>query len=425
MLDIRLLRDHPDGVKARLALRDPALAAAVDGVLAVDAERRRLETETQRLQAERKQASKAIGQRKARGEETADVEAEVRANGEKIDALGQAAAEAENRLRDQLLAIPNLPHPDCPVGADETANPLVKTWGTLPVFDFPPVDHVEIAKRLGLVDFERGAKIAGSGFPTLTGPGARLQRALIQFMLDLQTGVHGYTEVAPPYLIRRECMVGTGQLPKFEEDMYGIDGGEFFLAPTAEVPVTNLRREELLAHTELPIAYAAYSPCFRREAGSAGKISRGLIRVHQFDKIELVRITRPETSYAEHEQLLSHAEAVLQQLGLPYRVIELCAGDLGFSAAKTYDIEVWAAGQGGFLEVSSVSNFEDYQARRMQLRFKDAEGKNRMCHTLNGSGLALPRLMVALLEHGQQADGSVLLPEPLHAAMGAARLVPR
>jgi len=424
MLDIRLLRDQPDLVKERLAGRDPVWAASIDEVLACDMERRRLETETQRLQAERKSTSKEIGVRKKQGEDTSEVEATVRGIGDQINELGRQATEAEEKQRQLLLGIPNLPHPDCPVGQDENANPEIKQWGEKPSFDFEPVDHVELAHRLGLIDFERGAKVAGSGFLVLTGPGARLQRAALNFMLNLQSDEHGYTEINPPYLIRRECMTGTGQLPKFEDDMYGLEENQMFLAPTAEVPVTNLRREELLAHTELPVAYAAYSPCFRREAGSAGKVSRGMIRVHQFDKVEMVRITRAEDSYQQLEQMLTHAETVLQRLGLHYRVIELCTGDLGFGAAKTYDIEVWAPGHGGYLEVSSVSNFEDYQARRMQLRYKDAEGKNRMCHTLNGSGLAMPRLFVALIESGQQPDGSVRLPEPLHAAMGCECLTP-
>jgi len=424
MLDIRLIRDQPDLVKERLARRDPSLPAMLDEVLACDTERRRLETETQKLQGERKSTSKQIGKLKAQGEDTSPIEAQVRAIGDQIAELGRQATAAEEKQRELLLAIPNMPHADCPVGEDESANPEIRQWGTKPAFDFTPVDHVELATRHGLIDFERGAKLSGSGFIALTGKGARLQRALLHYMLDLQTDTHGYTELAPPYLIRRDCMIGTGQLPKFEEDMYGLEENQMFLAPTAEVPVTNFHREELLALTDLPVAYAAYSPCFRREAGSAGKISRGMIRVHQFDKVELVRITTEEASYAEHELLLSHAEAVLRNLGLHYRVVELCTGDLGFSAAKTYDLEVWAPGHGAYLEVSSVTNFEDYQARRMQLRYKNAEGKNRTCHTLNGSGLALPRLYVALLESGQQADGSIRLPEALHQAMGCECLVP-
>ena len=424
MLDIRLIREQPDAIKARLALRDPGLSATIDAVLACDQSRREAETRTQSLQAERKTLSKEIGKVRAQGGDSSEAEAKARVMGEQIDAAGADAAAQEERQRTLLLGLPNVPHPGCPEGAEASANPLLKTWGVLPEFDFAPVDHLVLAEKLGLVDFERGAKIAGSGFVCFTGKGARLQRALLNFMLDVHTTEHGYTEVAPPYLIRRECMFGTGQLPKFEEDMYELEQGAMFLAPTAEVPVTNLHREELLSAAELPVAYTAYSPCFRREAGSAGRESRGLIRVHQFDKIEMVHITRPETAEAELMEMLGHAESILQRLGLHYRVIELCAGDLGFSAMRTFDIEVWAAGHGGFLEVSSVSHFGEYQARRMQLRFKDEDGKNRFCHTLNGSGVALPRLFVALLEAGQQADGTVQLPEPLHAAMGGTCLKP-
>lgn len=284
------------------------------------------------------------------------------------------------------------------------------------------LDHLELSSRLGLIDFERAAKISGSGFACYVGAGARLERALLNFLLDLHTREHGYREVSTPYMIRRECMVGTGQLPKFEEDMYGLEAGELFLAPTAEVPVTNLHREELLPAAELPIAYAAYSPCFRREAGATGRDNRGLIRMHQFDKIELVHICQAEEAAATLERLTGHAERVLQLLELPYRVIELCAGDLGFSSQRTYDLEVWAPGQQAFLEVSSCSHFGDYQARRMNLRYKDAQGKNRFCHTLNGSGTALARLYVALLENHQQPDGTVHIPVPLQPYFGAERL---
>jgi seryl-tRNA synthetase len=283
-------------------------------------------------------------------------------------------------------------------------------------------DHVEIGTRLKLFDLERAAKLSGSGFICFTGAGAKLERALIQFMLDVHTREHGYLEMSPPFLVRRDCMIGTTQLPKFEEDMYGLEGNQMFLAPTAEVPVTNFHREEILTANELPKKFVAYTPCFRREAGSAGRETRGIIRVHQFDKVELVKITTPETSYGEHESLTADAERVLQSFGLHYRVIELCTGDLGFGSAKTYDLEVWSPGQQAYLEVSSCSNFEDYQARRMNLRFKDSEGKNRFCHTLNGSGLALPRLFAALIESGQQPDGSVRLPEAIHSYFGATEI---
>ncbi len=285
-------------------------------------------------------------------------------------------------------------------------------------------DHIAIGERLRLFDLERAAKLSGSGFICFTGAGAKLERALIQFMLDLHSQEHGYLEMSPPFLVRRDCMVGTTQLPKFEDDMYGMEENQMFLAPTAEVPVTNFHREEILAPADLPKKFVAYTPCFRREAGSAGRETRGIIRVHQFDKVELVKITTPETSYEEHDALTANAERVLQLLGLHYRVIELCTGDLGFGSAKTYDIEVWSPGQNAYLEVSSCSNFEDFQARRMNVRFKDAEGKNRFCHTLNGSGLALPRLFAALIESGQQADGSVKLPPAIQPYFGAAEIRP-
>jgi seryl-tRNA synthetase len=419
MLDIRLLREDPDRVRRRLAARGGDAHLLVDEVLACDAVRREAETERQKLQGERKSSSKAIGARKAKGEDTAALEEEVRALGTRIDEVGRKADAADERQRDLLLRVPNLPHEACPPGHDETANPVIREWGTKPSFPFPPADHLAIAERLGLLDFESGARIAGSGFCVFRGQGARLERALIQFLLDLHTRSHGYEEISPPFVIHRDCMTGTGQLPKFEDDMYGIEENRMFLAPTAEVPVTNLWREMILKEDELPIKATAYTPCFRREAGSAGRESRGLIRMHQFDKVELVQIVHPDQSFAALETLTGEAERVLQLLGLHYRTIELCTGDLGFSSAKTYDLEVWAPGHGKYLEVSSCSNFTDYQARRMNLRFKDAEGKNRFCHTLNGSGTALPRLYVALLESGQQEDGSVRLPEPLHPYFGA------
>jgi seryl-tRNA synthetase len=301
---------------------------------------------------------------------------------------------------------------------DAEANPEVRRWGVRPEFGFAAKSHVEIGEKLGLFDFERGARVTGSAFVVYTGLGARLERALINFLLDLHTTSHGYREVNPPFVVRPDALIGTSQLPKFEEQLYRCDRDELYLVPTAEVPVTNLHREEILSADALPVRYAAYTPCFRREAGSAGLGTRGLIRMHQFDKVELVKITTPESSEAELEALTADAEKVLQLLGLHYRVIELCTGDLGFGSARTYDIEVWAPGQNGYLEVSSCSNFGDYQARRMQLRYKDAEGRNRFCHTLNGSGTALPRLMVALLENYQREDGTVLVPEVLRGYLG-------
>jgi seryl-tRNA synthetase len=421
MLDIRLIRDNPDAVKSRLALRDARLASLIDGVLAADTDRRTHETRWQHLQSERKRLSKEIGALRAQKQDSTALEEESKKLGAEMETLQLASADAEVRQRDLLLAIPNLPHEHIPPGADASANPVLRTWGTPPAIDNPQ-DHMNLGARLGLFDPERAAKISGSGFMCYTGPGARLERALIQFLLDLHTRDHGYTEMSPPLLVNRATMTGTGQLPKFEEDLFGVGGGDLFLIPTAEVPVTNFHRDEILPAPSLPLRYAAYTPCFRREAGSTGRETRGLIRMHQFDKVELVKITAPEHSAAELESLTADAERVLQLLGLPYRVIELCAGDLGFGACRTYDIEVWAPGHNGWLEVSSCSNFGDFQARRMALRFKGAEGKNHLCHTLNGSGTALPRLFVALLENGQQPDGSVHLPEILHPYFGAARI---
>jgi seryl-tRNA synthetase len=419
MLDIRLIREKPDFVRERLATRSAELAQQVDGVLKVDSERRHLETEVQQLKAERNKLSKEIGVLRSRKESSAEQESKVRVIGEEIARLNEAVAAADGLQTALLLGIPNLPHTNAPVGADAGANPQVRIWGEKPVFSFPLLDHVDLGKKLGLFDPERAAKISGTGFVCFTNLGARLQRGLIQFMLDFHTNEHGYVEISPPHLVRRECMVGTGQLPKFEEDAYGLEEGQAFLIPTAEVPLSNFYRDEILSFEELPKHLVAHTPCFRREAGSAGRDTRGIIRIHQFDKVELVKITVPETSYQELEKLTTNAERVLQRLGLHYRVIELCTGDLGFSMAKTYDLEVWAPGQGRYLEVSSCSNAEDYQARRMNLKFKDGDGKNRFCHTLNGSGTALPRLYVALLETCQQADGSILIPEPLRDYVGA------
>ena len=425
MLDIRLLREQPDAVAARLAARGGFDAsAAVRAILDCDTRRRAAETAGQAAQAGRKQLSKAIGQARARGEETAGLEAESSVLGERVAELDREAAAASVEQTDLLLHLPNLPHPACPVGSGAADNPTVRVWGELPRLAVDKAEgHVAIGTRLGLFDPERAARLSGSGFVLWTGAGARLERSLINFLLDLHTREHGYTEVSPPFLVRRECMVGTTQLPKFEDDMYGVEENSLFLTPTAEVPVTNIYREEILPVEALPKRFVAYTPCFRREAGSAGRETRGLIRLHQFDKVELVKVVAPETSYDELEKLTADAERVLQLLGLHYRVIELCTGDLGFGSAQTYDIEVWAPGQAAWLEVSSCSNFEEYQARRMNLRFKDAAtGKNRFPHTLNGSGTALPRLVVALLETYQQPDGGVLLPEPLRGYFGAERL---
>jgi seryl-tRNA synthetase len=422
MLDIRLIREQPDTIKARLAARGGDAHLHIDEILACDKERRAAETQLQQLQSDRKRISKEIGIRKSKGEDTSSVEAEVRVLGDEVAKLNDLSAALDNRQRELLLNLPNVPHENCPIGADAEANPEVRVWGEKPAFAFTPKSHVELGEALGLFDFDRAAKISGSAFVCFTGAGARLERALLNFLLDLHTTQHGYREVSTPFIIRPEALVGTSQLPKFEEQLYRCDRDELYLAPTAEVPVTNLHREEILSLEQLPIRYAAYTPCFRREAGSAGLGTRGLIRMHQFDKVELVKITTPESAFEELELLTANAEKVLQLLGLHYRVIELCTGDVGFGSTKTYDIEVWAPGQNSYLEVSSCSNFGDFQARRMNLRFKDGEGKNRFCHTLNGSGTALPRLFVALIETFQQPDGTVRLPEALRPYFGGERI---
>src|SRR5213595_2754500 len=421
MLDIRLIREKPDFVRARLATRGGGDEAKIDEVLRVDAERRKTETELQRSQSERNRLSKEIGGKKSRGEASDELEAEVRKIGEQIADLTQRASAFDEAQRNLLLETPNLPHESVPVGKDPSANRVVRTWGDKPR-STKPLDHVALGRRLNLLDLDRAAKLSGSGFICFTGAGAKLERALINFMIELHTREHGYFEVSPPFLVRRDCMIGTTQLPKFEADMYGLEENQLFLAPTAEVPLTNLHRDEILNIFDLPKKFVAYTPCFRREAGAGGRETRGIIRVHQFDKVELVKITTPEKSYDELESLVANAERVLQLLGLPYRVVELCTGDLGFGSAKTYDIEVWSPGQDAFLEVSSCSNFEEFQARRMHLRFKDRDGKNRFCHTLNGSGLALPRLFAALIESYQQPDGSIRIPEKLQPYFGASEI---
>ena len=414
MLDIREIRENAEAIQARLATRGGDAQDLITEVLVCDQRRRAIETEKQQLQAERKSSSKEIGALMGQGktEEAETAKAAVKVIGEKIKILELEVDTVESRQNHLLMSIPNVPHVDCPVGLTEDDNPEIRVWGEKPAIA-EPLDHVEIAEKHGLIDFDAAAKISGSGFAVYRGSGARLERALISFLLDLHTEEHGYTEVNVPHIIRRYCMEGTGQLPKFEDDMYGLEDNAMFLAPTAEVPVTNLLRETLLAESELPIKMTAHTPCFRREAGSAGRDNKGIIRMHQFDKVELVQAVHPDDSLKVLEELTGHAEAVLQKLGLHYRTIELCTADVGFSATKTYDIEVWAPGQGKYLEVSSCSNFGDYQARRLRLRFKDADGKNRFCHTLNGSGTALPRLYVALLEQNQNPDGSITIPEAL------------
>jgi len=412
MLDIHLIREKPDFVRERLATRGGGDERKIDEVIRVDGERRKLETALQHLNAERRRLSKEIGAKRAASGATADLEARVREIGDEIVDLNKRTSAGEEEQRNLLLEIANLPHGSVPIGKDPSANRVVRSWGEKPRLT-DPADHLALGAKLQLFDLERAAKLSGSGFICFTDAGARLERALINFMIELHGREHGYIEISPPFLVRRDCMIGTSQLPKFEADMYGLEENQLFLAPTAEVPLTNLYRDEILSIVDLPKKFVAYTPCFRREAGAAGRQTRGIIRVHQFDKVELVKITTPEKSYDELESLMGDAEHALQLLGLHYRVVELCTGDLGFGSAKTYDLEVWSPGQNAYLEVSSCSNFEDFQARRMHLRYKDSQGKNRFCHTLNGSGLALPRLFAALIENKQERDGSIRIPEKL------------
>ena len=431
MLDIKLIRERPDFVRERLATRGAGDEQRIDEVLKLDEQRRKLLGEVETLKAQRNRVSKEIGvlmgqkktiEAEAKKEETRDL-------GDRITQLDKQAAEAET-ARDQLmLRLPNLPHVSVPVGKSPEDNAIQRFYGEKPFFAFKPKSHVELCESLKLVDFTRAAKLSGSGFVLYTNWGARLERALIQFMLDLHTAEHGYIEVSPPFMVGPQCLEGVGQFPKFADQYYGVQEGldsstqgKLFLIPTAETPVANIHREEILPEDQLPIRYCAYTPCFRGEAGAAGVGTRGMIRVHQFDKVELIKIVRPEHGYEEHEQMLANAERVLQLLGLHYRVVLLCTGDMGFPSAKTYDIEVWAPGQGSYLEVSSVSNCEDFQARRMSLRFKTATGENEFPHILNGSGTALARLFVALVETYQQADGSVLIPPALQSYLKAARI---
>ncbi len=416
MLDVKRIRECPDDIRAGLKARG-AETDVVDGVLELDQERRALLTEVESRKSERNRVSKDIGRLKKSGEDTSSVQLAMRELGAKIAALDEDVRAVDSRLHELLLTIPNVPSSTTPVGLDESANRVLRSHGEPKTFDFEPKGHVELGEALGILDFHRATRMSAPGFPLLIGLGARLQRALIQFMLDMHVDKHGYTEMQPPTLVNNKSMTGTGQLPKMEEDMYHLPADDLWMIPTAEVPVTNYFREEII-NWELPVYLTAFTPCFRREAGAAGKDTRGLIRVHQFDKVEMVKFVDPETSYDELETLLGNAEDVLQALGLSYRVLELCSGDISFAAAKCYDIELWAPGQNDWLEVSSCSNFEDFQARRASIRYRDENGKTQYVHTLNGSGVALPRLVVAILENGQQADGSVVLPEAIVPYMG-------
>ena len=412
MLEARYIREHLEEVREKLALRGQDID--LGPFTAIDGERRKAIQEWERLRALQKRVSDEVSKKKREGHDASDLISEMKKVSQDLKELDAVVAEKEKALQDFLLTVPNLPHATVPKGKDSEDNEEVRRWGEIPKFDFEPKAHWDLGEELGILDFKAGAKIAGARFTLYLDLGAKLERALINFMLDLHTREHGYREVLPPFMVNRTTMTGTGQLPKFEEELFKIEGLDYFLIPTAEVPVTNIHQDEVLEENLLPLYYTAYTPCFRKEAGSYGKDTRGLIRQHQFNKVELVKFSRPETSYDELEKLLLNAEEVLKRLRLPYRVVTLCAGDLGFSASKTYDIEVWLPGQNTFKEISSCSNFEDFQARRAKIRYR-VSGKNKTeyVHTLNGSGLAVGRTLVAILENYQQADGSVVVPEVL------------
>ena len=424
MIDIKKLRDAFDATAAALARRGverERLEKARD----LDAQRRALIAETETLKAKRNSASKEIGKIAKEGGDIAAAKEEMRKVGDRIAEIDRELAQVDVDLRETLLMIPNIPAEEIPTGPDSSTNKVVRMVGEWKDPDFTIPTHIEIGERLGIFDFPRGVKLTGTGFPIILGQGAKLQRALIQYMLDLHCQKQGYTEMLPPFVVNSDSMTGTGQLPKFAEDLYHCQIDDFWLIPTAEVPVTNYYRDDILDGKKLPIKLTAYTPCFRREAGSAGKMTRGMLRVHQFDKVEMVNFVHPDTSFQQLEILVQEAEDVLTGLGLHFRVLQLCSGDMGFSAAKCYDLELWAPGEQQWLEVSSCSCFTDYQARRLNCRFKDADGKTKLVHTLNGSGVALPRLMVALLEQHQNADGSVTIPEVLRPYMnGQEKLLP-
>lgn len=412
MLEAKYIREHLDEVRERLELRGQSIS--LNQFVSIDSERRKTIQEWERLRSLQKKVSDEVSRRKREGKDASDLISEMKIVSQEIKDLDKFVEEKEKALLDFLLIIPNLPHHTVPKGTDSSENAEVRRWGEIPKFDFEPKPHWDLGEELGILDFKSGAKIAGARFTLYWDLGAKLERALINFMLDLHTREHGYREVLPPFMVNRVAMTGTGQLPKFEEELFKVEGTDYFLIPTAEVPVTNIHQDEVLEEDVLPLYYAAYTPCFRKEAGSYGKDTRGLIRQHQFNKVELVKFVKPEHSYDELEKLLSNAEEVLKRLKLPYRVVNLCTGDLGFSASKTYDIEVWLPGQNTFKEISSCSNFEDFQARRAKIRYRiSGKSKTEYVHTLNGSGLAVGRTLVAILENYQQANGSVVIPEVL------------
>lgn len=424
MLDVKFVRDNIERVGRML--RDRKMELDLGPLLELDESRRKILQEVEELKHRRNVASEEISRLKREKKEASGRIEEMRDVSQQIKSMDQDLAEIEEKFRQFLLLIPNIPHESVPVGANEKDNPVVKTWGTPPTFGFEPKAHWEIGENLGILDFERAAKITGSRFTLYWRQGAALERALISLMLDIHTRRHGYTEVLPPFMANSTSLTGTGQLPKFKEDLFKLEGWDYYLIPTAEVPVTNIHMNEVLEEDELPKHYTAFTPCFRSEAGSYGKDTRGLIRQHQFNKVELVKLAKPETSYDELEMLLGNAEAILQELGLHYRVIVLCTGDMGFSSAKTYDIEVWLPGQNAYREISSCSNFEDFQARRANIRFRrKGQTKTELVHTLNGSGLAVGRTLVAILENYQQEDGTVLIPPPLRPYMGNVERIER
>ena len=428
MLDIKFLRNDPESVRRALQNRGGRYVPALEDLLAADAEWKAANGESEPLRARRNQAADEMGRLKREKKDATALLKEMEELKTRLKGLDEKTAAAQARVDEKVLGLPNLPHPSVPVGADAGQNREIRRWGEPKKFPFKPRDHQDIGEKLGVLDMARAAKLSGARFALLSGAGAKMERALIHFMLDLHTGVHGYTEIFPPFLVTRQTTTGTGQLPKFADELYATKDDDLFLIPTAEVPLTNLYRDEPLDEATLPRALCAYTACFRREAGSYGKDTRGLIRNHQFNKIELVRFVRPEDSLAELEKLTGHAEEVLKRLGLPYRVMELCTGDLGFSSAKTYDLEVWLpaenGGQGAYREISSCSTFTDFQARRIGLRYKKSDGSRALMHTLNGSGVAVGRTLAAVLENYQDADGSVAVPEALRTLMGIDRLSP-
>ena len=421
MLDVQLLRSDVQAVAKRLA--DRGYTFPLGEFEKLEAGRKAVQTETQDLQAKRNQLSKQVGQLKARGEDASPLMAQVNAQADRLKALEQELETVQVGLNDFLLGVPNVPHASVPAGRSAADNPEVRRVGAPRAFDFPIKDHVDVGEGLGLLDFATASKLAGARFSVLKGEVARLHRAITQFMLELHTREHGYTEVYVPYMVTGECANGVSSLAKFKDDLFKIDGRDLYLIPTAEYPVTNFVRDEIIAHEKLPLKFVCHTPCFRSEAGSYGKDTRGMIRQHQFDKVELVQIAHPQKSYELLEQLTTHAEVVLKKLELPYRVVTLCTGEIGFAAAKTYDIEVWLPGQQAYREISSCSNFEAFQARRMQARFRNEKGRTEFVHTLNGSGLAVGRTLVAVLENYQNADGSVMVPAALRPYMGGATVI--